>query len=535
MSDIYYPPTDGGDAEEPRPAIALPERLSDPTPGQGVYRIAPTPTADPTLQGALPTAGAAGAGTPPPGVGWATETPATPAGPPNHTRRNVALVGALAVAVAAAGVGIGHAVWAPSSTPASATPAPATQTPATQTPSGSQGSSGSSGFGGSGSSGFGSGGSGSSGFGSGGSGFGSGSSGSSSSGGSSSSAAGGPSDIAAIASGVDPGLVDINTTLSYQGEQAAGTGMVLTSSGEVLTNNHVIDGATSISVTDIGNGKTYSASVVGYDKSHDIAVLQLKNASGLKTVTIGNSSNVAVGQAVVGIGNAGGSGGTPSTAGGSVTALNQSITASDEGDGTSEQLTGLIETNADIQAGDSGGSLVNVSGQVIGIDTAASEGTSFSSSANQGFAIPINTAMTIAKAIEAGNGSSTIHIGTTAFLGVEISSSSASSGAGDGSGFGGSDGSGFGFGNEGSDGSGSTSTTQGASVAGTVSGGPAAKAGIEQGDTITSLGGTSITSANDLTQAMSTHKPGDSVKVTWVDASGNQQTGTVTLSSGPPA
>ena len=228
----------------------------------------------------------------------------------------------------------------------------------------------------------------------------------------------------AIASKVDPGLVDINTTLGYQGDEAAGTGIVLSSNGVILTNNHVIDGATSISVTDVGNKQTYTASVVGYDRTKDIAVLQLHNASGLQTATLGNSSNASVGEDVVGIGNAGGTGGTPSAAGGTVTALNQSITASDEGDGTSEQLSGLIETNADIQPGDSGGSLVDTSGDVLGIDTAASAGFSFQSndqsSGNQGYAIPIDTALSIARAIEAGSSSSTVHIGETAFLGVEI-------------------------------------------------------------------------------------------------------------------
>src|SRR6202012_2677347 len=175
----------------------------------------------------------------------------------------------------------------------------------------------------------------------------------------------GPSDAAAIASKIDPGLVDINTTLGYQQEQAAGTGIVLSSNGVILTNNHVIDGATSISVTDVGNKKTYTASVVGYDRTKDVAVLQLHNASGLQTATLGNSSNASVGEDVVGVGNAGGTGGTPSAAGGTVTALNQSITASDEGDGTSEQLSGLIETNAGIQPGDSGGALVDTSGTVI--------------------------------------------------------------------------------------------------------------------------------------------------------------------------
>ena len=169
-------------------------------------------------------------------------------------------------------------------------------------------------------------------------------------------------------------------------------GMVLTSKGEVLTNNHVIEGATSISVTDVGNGVTYGAKVVGYDRTSDVAVLQLEKASGLKTVSLGNSSGVRTGQPVVGIGNAGGTGGTPSYAGGRVTALNQSITASDQGDGTSEQLTGLIETNADIQPGDSGGPLVNSGGKVVGMDTAASAGFSFQQggSLTQGYSIPID-------------------------------------------------------------------------------------------------------------------------------------------------
>ena len=109
----------------------------------------------------------------------------------------------------------------------------------------------------------------------------------------------------------------------------------------ILTNNHVIDGATTISVTDVGNHKTYTASVVGYDRTGDIAVLQLHNASGLQTANLANSSSVSVGEDVVGIGNAGGTGGTPSAAGGTVTALGKSITASDEGDGSSEQLTGF--------------------------------------------------------------------------------------------------------------------------------------------------------------------------------------------------
>src|SRR3984885_4170278 len=177
---------------------------------------------------------------------------------------------------------------------------------------------------------------------------------------------------AQIASRVDPAIVDVTSTLGYQQATAKGTGIVLTSNGEILTNNHVINGATSVSVTDIGNGKTYKATVVGYDESHDIAVLQLSGASGLTTATTGDSSSVGVGDSVVALGNAGGVDGTPAVAAGLVTALNQSITASDESSSSSEQLTGLIERNANIQPGDSGGPLVNSYGQIIGMDTAAS-------------------------------------------------------------------------------------------------------------------------------------------------------------------
>ncbi len=318
---------------------------------------------------------------------------------------------------------------------------------------------------------------------------------------------------------------------------------MLTSSGVVLTNNHVIDGATSISVTDVGSQKTYTASVVGYDRTKDIAVLQLHNASGLQTASIGNSSNVSVGQQVVGIGNAGGTGGTPSAAGGTVTALNQSITASDEGDGTSEQLAGLIETNADIQPGDSGGSLVNTSGQVIGVDTAASAGYSFQyngqAAGNQGFAIPINTALSIAHTIEAGSASATVHIGETAFLGVDINPSGSSSGSGGEGNFGGGFGGGFFGGNTGSTGNtgntgNSGSSASGASVAGVVTNGPAQEAGLAEGDTITSIGGKTVNSADDLTNDMGIYHPGDKVQIGWTDTSGQSHTATVQLSSGPP-
>jgi S1-C subfamily serine protease len=312
--------------------------------------------------------------------------------------------------------------------------------------------------------------------------------------------------------------------------------MVLTSNGEVLTNNHVIEGATTISVTDIGNGKTYSATVVGYDRTEDVAVIQLKNASGLKTVTIGSSSGTAKGEGVVGIGNAGGVGGTPSVAGGSVTATGQSITASDSGDGTSEKLTNLIQTNCNIQPGDSGGPLVNTSGKVIGMDTAASgsSGGGFSfrtqtgqTASSQGFSIPINEAITLAKKFEAGDASTTVHIGKTAFIGVEVSSTSSTSSPG-GSGA-------FNFTSGATTATPGTTTTKGAHIAGVVPNEPADQAGLAKGDVITGVDGKTVTSATTLTSLLELYHPGNTVKLTWVTASGQKQTATVTLGTGPSA
>jgi S1-C subfamily serine protease len=356
---------------------------------------------------------------------------------------------------------------------------------------------------------------------------------------------------AQIAAKVSPGLVDINTTLGYSNEKAAGTGMVLTSTGEVLTNNHVIDGATSISVTDIGNGKTYKATVVGYDATKDIAVLQLQDASNLPTVTLGSSSSVRVGQTVVAIGNAEGKGGTPSVVSGTVTALGQSITASDEGSGNSEQLSGLIQSNAPIQPGDSGGSLVNSSGQVIGMDTAASSSSASptsqgftpgqsgqsgengqsssgsSTTATQAFSIPISEAETVAAQIVAGTASSTVHIGSTGFLGVEVSAASSSSGTGGTGGYGyGGYGSGYGSG---------TTTTSGATVVGTVSGSPAATSGLAAGDVITSVAGQTVTTSSQISSILATDHPGDKVSVSWTDTAGQSHTASITLATGPAA
>jgi S1-C subfamily serine protease len=291
------------------------------------------------------------------------------------------------------------------------------------------------------------------------------------------------------------GVVDINTVLGYQSARAAGTGMILTSTGEVLTNNHVINGATSISVTVVSTGKTYPATVVGTDPTEDVAVIQLQNASGLQTANIGDSSTVDVGETVTGVGNAGGVGGTPSAASGTVEALNQSITASDESGQDAETLTGLIETNAQIVAGDSGGPLYDSSGKIVGMDTAASSNGRVT---NVAYAIPINHALAIADQIETGTETSTIHIGNPGFLGVSVAD-----------------------------------TASGAAIASVVANGPAAKAGLAAGDVITAINGTKITSATSLHNALSGADPGQTITVTWTDSSGQTHHASVTLSTGP--
>jgi S1-C subfamily serine protease len=285
------------------------------------------------------------------------------------------------------------------------------------------------------------------------------------------------------------GVVDITTVLGHEDAEAAGTGMVLTSDGRVLTNNHVVEGATGITVTVLGTGESYAATVVGTDPTDDVAVLQLEDASGLDTVQVDDDS-LAVGDAVTAVGNAGGEAGTAAAAG-TVTALDRSITATDSSGQDAEQLTGLIEVAADVEAGDSGGPLYDAEGEVAGMSTAAS------SSGGQAYAIPIDTALSIADQIIDGVDDETVHQGYPAFLGVSVLA------------------------------------TGGATVAEVVPGGPAETAGLAAGDVITAIGGTAIGSADDVSTVLGSHSPDDEVTVTWTDPAGQSQAATVTLATGP--
>ncbi|MCJ1698086.1 S1C family serine protease [Rathayibacter festucae] len=305
------------------------------------------------------------------------------------------------------------------------------------------------------------------------------------------------------------GVVTITSDLTYEGATSAGTGVILTSDGMILTNNHVVEGSTSITVTVESTGQAYTARVVGTDKTNDIAVLQLVNASGLTPATL-DTDGVAVGDAVTAVGNAKGAGNLVAAAG-TVEALGQSITTQAETGITGEKLTGLIQVDADIVAGDSGGPLVDAAGKVVGIDTAASSGTADIT----GFAIPISKALDIVATIEAGADTSTVAIGYPAFLGVSLpSGTTAGTASGAVSG---------------------ASTPAGALIAGVIEGTPAAAAGLVAGDVVTAVDGTAVASGDALSADLAQREPGESVTLTWTTAAGTSQSATVTLVEGPVA
>lgn len=307
------------------------------------------------------------------------------------------------------------------------------------------------------------------------------------------------SELPRATSAQQVGVVDIDTVLAYQGADAAGTGMVLTSNGEVLTNNHVVDGATSVKVTVVATEVTYTAKVVGTDPTQDVAVLQLQGASGLKTVRT-DASAVAASEKVIGVGNAGGVGGAPSAASGEVTATGATITATDQGGANPETLHALIEVDADIQAGDSGGPLYNTSGRVVGMDTAAQATSAGDTTA--GYAIPISTALHVATQIESGLTTSTVHQGYPAFLGISVLSDQPASVTGD-------------------------------VVQQVLANTSAARIGITAGDVITAVGSHQVTSPASLKATLANERPGQTVTVTWTDQQGQSHSATVVLAAGP--
>ena len=312
----------------------------------------------------------------------------------------------------------------------------------------------------------------------------------------------------AIAAKVSPAIVDINTVLGNGA--AAGTGMLISSTGEILTNNHVVNGSTSITVTVQGRSQKYSAHVVGVDISQDIAVIQIDGSvSGLPTVKFADSSSLEVGQTVVALGNALGRGGAPNVTSGQITALDQTITAS-SGGSSSETLNGMIQSDAVIYEGDSGGALVNTSGQVVGMITAGQAQGFRSSASDVGFAIAANTAVGVVNRIRAHEQAADLTYGQVGFLGVSVQTLDAFSAQQLG-----------------------LSVSSGALVTSVQPGSGAEAAGIARNSVITKVGGASVTSSDTLGTAIRSHRPGDGVSVTWVNQGGSH-TATVTLAGVNP-
>lgn len=295
------------------------------------------------------------------------------------------------------------------------------------------------------------------------------------------------------------GIVLIRTRMA-SGE-AAGTGMILTASGQVLTNYHVVQGSIAVEAEVVDTGDTYQATVVGHDASRDVALLQLKGAFGLATITP-DADRVAVGQSLTAVGNASG-GGELVAAPGTVTKLNQQVTVKNDLGGT-EELHGVIETNAGAVQGDSGGPMFDEQGEVLGMTTAGNQivtrapsGGSRQAKTTSSFAVPISDALRVVNQIRTGKESGTVQIGNKAFLGITVARASS------------------------------------LVVASVESGGPAAKAGVTVGSVITSVGGKAVGTHDDLSSRLDALRPGARAKLTWVDANGVRHSASVTLGRSP--
>jgi S1-C subfamily serine protease len=342
----------------------------------------------------------------------------------------------------------------------------------------------------------------------------------------------------AIYARVEPSVVDVTATLRYDDETASGTGFFISSrAGLVLTNNHVIRNATSVTVTIPATNQTYQAQIIGADVSTDIAVLRITPPAGTMSAPICDSATAAVGSTVVAIGNRAGAGGAPVSAPGVISATGRTIQAADGTSGFTETLHGMLQTTAKIQPGDSGGPLADSAGAVIGVDTAAGSGGD-----EAGYAIPINAAMTVERQIARGRAAAGVTLGVGGFLGVIIPSSSAPSPRAQAA-------------EErslGTDPAGSAPqmgclpteagagvpdsvapVDSGALVDGVLCGTGAEAAGISAGDVIITADGRAVSSPDGLTAIVSDFRPGSVVDITWVSPAGATRASQVRLDPAP--
>lgn len=293
----------------------------------------------------------------------------------------------------------------------------------------------------------------------------------------------------------------------------AGTGIVLGARGPdrsstlVLTNHHVIDGGTDIAATSMRDGSAYAVDVVGYDSSRDLAVLRLPGAATLPAAVLADAGTVRIGDPVTAIGNADG-GGVPVSAPGAVTRLGVTVMTRSTTDGSRNELSNLVEVDADVRPGDSGGPLVNAFGEVVGVNSAgnAVDAGAESPPAPTSYAIPIHAAVEFVEQVLAGRSSDTVHIGPTPLLGLAVRDLRDEQ----------------------------TARPVGAQVTLVSLRSPAEGAGLARGDVITEFDGSPVRSAADLETRMIALHPGDRVTLRWTDAAGLPRTGSVVLQAGPP-
>ncbi|RVW08362.1 PDZ domain-containing protein [Prescottella agglutinans] len=295
----------------------------------------------------------------------------------------------------------------------------------------------------------------------------------------------------------------------------AGTGIVLGardprgSDAIVLTNHHVVDGGLEIAATSMRDRSAYAVEVVGYDSARDLAVLRLPGAADLPPARLASSESVRIGDPVTAIGNAEG-GGVPVSAPGAVTRVGVTVMTRNSVDGSRNELSGLIEVDANVRPGDSGGPLVNAFGDVVGVNSA---GNAVAPGAGPepapkptSYAIPIDAAMDLVEQVLSGRASDTVHIGPTPLLGVSVRDHRDQQ----------------------------TGSRSGAEVTVVAYRSPAEGVGLARGDVIVEFDGVPILSSTDLNLRMVALHPGDSVRLRWIDATGAERSGSLVLTEGPP-
>lgn len=292
----------------------------------------------------------------------------------------------------------------------------------------------------------------------------------------------------AVTPAVKRGLAMIRVTMPNQ--SGAGTGMVLTADGQVLTNYHVVRSTSLIRVTVASTGKRYDATLIGRDATRDVALLQLEDASGLDTVRP-DDDPIRVGDPAVAAGNAGGQGYITAFSG-SIVATNQSIRVSGQTEyDPEEDLTGLIETDAHAEPGDSGGAMYDAELEVLGMTTAGSKSGQASA-----YAVPIGDALAVAEKIRRNDESGTVVIGPKPYLGIVAERADAGDGV---------------------------------PVSSVEPGSAAARAGVSAGDMIMGLSGRRVRSHAELSATLDGLEPNQTVEIAWVTADGQERTADITL------